>query len=816
MFTPVAGDGVFVMETAPHDKALVAVGYRSGVLCLVDVLQQRIRHRLAGHNQEVQGLAWRLASVPSDGVLLASSSRDRTIKVWRVQPTATATEQEQALPCLEKTLTLPKAKQASSYSQAKRLWLPIAWSAASSTAAESDKKLLRLWSGSFDGNLFAWEWADAVRAVSPANLSPCKPVVVKNGHNRLLFNIVSLSPATLMTISMDREVRVWTEGAISAALVCRDKLAGLGGHVYAVAYSASRAVVAAGVGDQTIRLWSVASEKSRHEVELLWKGLQSKVTCVAWSPFQSSLLAFGTEDGQLGVVDVETRKSVRFKSAHATQVQTLQWRAKPLSPPTTRGRTSERSSFAQAMAALEAAQAEGQSLDDALQDHETAAAGSARRGAGENDVQVVLWSQDTAKRVLESNADRPDALSNEVKLATTCVCFAWDARGVRLAVGRDNGVVEVLSASSSAGADLDPTQSFHEHEQAVVSVAWASSAAASDLLATGARDGRIVVFTIGGEEGAAGDGCGSLFALERGVVGVFVGHSGAITSLRWATARESASGDSSKDNVRLYQRVLGSSSLDGTVQVWRIDSQERVACFREHVGRVLTVDWVSEFELASGGEDQTIRIWDYREYSPEAAPPPATRDAQAHASIKAAPVGDDEKSVSSTAKKASKPKKKTVSGVFRADTKAVSLEESLRQCHERLSHRSGPQHSHSEGEGSHPTALSPSRFFVPEEHAFASMKDWEHLAQVYLLQGKIGDALRLVASEGVLDASWLALAPMAGLDVWRELTTVYAHQLEARGDWKSAGMGALHVAEVCCCVVHADLMRCVCVKHCIS
>ncbi|TYZ63822.1 hypothetical protein PybrP1_007354 [[Pythium] brassicae (nom. inval.)] len=785
VFTPVAGDGVFAMETAPHDAALVAVGYRSGVLCLVDVLQQTVRHRLAGHDQEVQGLAWRRASsssAPADSVLLASSSRDRTIKVWRVWPTATATAKDETLPRLEITLTLPKPKQPASYSQAKRLWLPIAWSCAVDTAPTSsrnnnNKNKLRLWSGSFDGNLFAWEWEDAATSADvPATPQrPCKPVVIKNGHSRLLFNIVSLPPATLLTISMDRELRVWTEGATSAALACRDRLPGLGGHVYAVAYSASREVVAAGVGDQTIRLWSVASTasaKSAHQAELLWKGLQSKITCVAWSPFASALLAFGTEDGQLGVFDVETRKSVRFKSAHATPVQALQWRAKPMAR-----EAGDQSSFAQAMAALEAAQADGQSLDDALRDQE-AAAGSARR-------------------------DRPDALSNEVKLPATCSCFAWDVRGVRLAVGRENGVVEVLAASSSA-AGLESVQAFHEHEQAVVCVSWASGAA-SEMLASGARDGRIVVLSIRREEdqdlGATAVSGGSPLALERGVVDVFAGHSGAITSLRWAAVPVRAeSSDSSSDSARLDQRVLASSSLDGTVQVWRVGvpTRARMACFREHVGRVLSVDWVSEFALASGGEDQTIRIWDYREHAKAAQLPP-TSDVAVHASAKTAPisadsalgVGDEQKNVSAPVKKASKPKKKSAGGVFRADTKAVSLEDSLRQCRQRL----GRSDSHVEEDGSHAAELSSSPYFVAEERAFASTKDWERLAQVYLLQGKIGDALRVVATEGALDASWLALAPMAGLDVWRELTTLYARQLEAHGEWKSAALHYLSIGK---------------------
>lgn len=792
LFTPVAGDGVFAMEMAPHDKALVAVGYRSGVLCVVDVLRGAVRHRLAGHDQEVQCVTWRLSTASTEGVLLASSSRDRSIKVWRV---ASAAAQDETPPSLERVLTLPKAKQASSYSQAKRLWLPVAWSYDGAPASSK----LRLWSGSFDGNLFAWEWEDGAKPQA------CKPVVVKNGHSRLLFSIASLSPAmralldqraaapTLLTISMDRELRVWKEGATSAALACQDTLPGLGGHVYGVAYSASREVIAAGVGDQTIRLWNVsakASEKRLHQAELLWKGLQSKITCVAWSPFERSMLAYGTEDGQLGVFDVESRKSVRFKATHSSQVQSLQWRAKPqlrASDVHASGGTSS-SSFVQAMLALESAQADGQSLEDALRDQE--ATGGATAGS---ELQVVLWSQDMAKQILESNPSKPETPSRKIMLAS-CSCFSWNARGDRLAVGRDNGVVEVLGASggSSETKEFVLAQSFHEHEQAVVCVAWTSSAL-GDALASGSRDGRIVVFSVGEESRDRGsDGVPSISprTLDRGVLGVFTGHTNAITSLRWK-ASDAGSGGSDV-------RMLASSSLDGTVLVWSVASRAPVSCFRQHVGRVFSVDWLSQFALVSGGEDQTIRVWDYREQTDEVVPSAPAKAARPHPSDKTTLVsldsaqhaGDEQSSLSVTIKKPSKSKKKANVGVFRTDAAPMALEDSLEQCRQQLGERFGDPPSRAEREAPRHHELARDLHFGAEEQAFTAAKDWERLAQVYLMQGRIGDALRVVAKEGALNDSWLAFAPMAGMDVWRELTTVYALQLESRGDWKNAGMCA--------------------------
>lgn len=829
MFTPIAGDGVFAMAMAPHDKALVAVGYRSGVLCIVDALQGNIRFRLEGHDQEVQGVVWKLivSSLSDDsssnrGAWLASSSRDRSIKVWQI-----ASEQE---PELAQVLTLPKGKQVSSYNQSKRLWLPIAWSY---EVPQSNK--LRLWSGSFDGNLFAWEWTPLSATTAAGNdsrkkpkLPTCKPVVDKNGHSRLLFNIVSRSPSaigllpanklryapSMLTISLDRELRIWKEGATSAALVCQDKFLGLGGHVYSVAYNAISQVIASGVGDQTIRLWNVSpksSMKSLYQADLLWKGLQGKVTCVSWHPFQRSLLGYGTEDGQLGVFDIDTKKSVKFKSYHGSQVTALQWRAKHSQPQSQEEQATtgegDTSAFVQAMLALESAQAEGQSLEDALNSQDIKSV----HEKDPNELQVLLWSQDQQQaQILESNPEKPDVASIEINLGVaSCTSFAWNARGDRLAVGRENGAVEFFAVASAgsaaaAAAEFVSILKLHEHEQRVVSLSWSSS---SSLLAAGSKDGKIIVFDLAldGPARTRKKAVASLGALHEHVVSVFTGHSNAVTSLRWNVVDSDIGGD---DDGGHRTELLASSSTDGTVQVWDVETHVRLSSFRHHAGRVLSVDWIDQFLLVSGGDDQTVRMWDYREQREEEKmlANGSKSQQQQHGVDNAAMItinqdgsGVDLQGMKSngangeirsngTVKKPTKTKKKKVESVLFHTEAPVALEKSLRLCRESLQPLDRQPR---------PPSNILDRFAV-EEQAYAAEQDWEQLAHVLLLQGKVGDALRLVAKEGVLNASWLAFAPMAGMAVWREVTNVYAHQLDAQGDKKSAGTWAYGIALVLC------------------
>jgi hypothetical protein len=76
---------------------------------------------------------------------------------------------------------------------------------------------------------------------------------------------------------------------------------------------------------------------------------------------------------------------------------------------------------------------------------------------------------------------------------------------------------------------------------------------------------------------------------------ILKGHSSGVTALAWSS-----------------QGLLASSSLDGTVHVWH--HPERFCTFQEHIGRVLTLAWIDATTLVSGGEDQSIRSWQWTDY----------------------------------------------------------------------------------------------------------------------------------------------------------------------------------------------------------
>lgn len=807
IFTPVTGDGVHSIAMSPHDKSLVAVGYRSGVLCLVDVMQGVIRHKLEGHEQEVQCVAWKPAdptravvndvetNEKDDVMWLASSSRDKTIKMWSIRVDAAVK------PDLDRVLRLPTSKQGMAFSQTKQLWLPVAWNRRDQTSTDK----FSLWSGSFDGSLLLWEWSNsnAGDSVKPANSNRrCKPVVVKGGHSRMLFAIVMAPPhesigseaVSMLTVSLDRELRLWkTEmgSKASSKARCVETLAGLGGHAYSVSYSSSNSAVAVGVGDQTIRLWQFGNksddpDKSDYECDLLWKGLQSKVTSVCWHPFQRSTLAYGTEDGRIGLYDTQTKKYSHFRTSHDREVEQLEWRIEKPKADTSGNRDSVSSAFLESVKQLEVAQAHGDNLEDALTTQEN----QAGKKSDNEELKVYLWSRDSGGQLLESNSDMVDQKSRVIM--SDAVAFSWDTKYELVAIGRSNGVVEVLNQGVKNENGVQVVHRYHEHLEAVTCLSWS----AGNLIASGGQDGKIFicgyVITPSSE---LDDSISDCQTEKNHVLGSLVGHSGKITCLRWFP-------DSSKG-------LLASSSADGTVQVWNTQAMDREAHFGWHVGRVLSVDWISPSTLVTGGEDQTLRVWNYgdqpntpivkqRQLVKAKQPQQVEILAQKQNVVLEDPTVSSGASPSEGAReaKASKPKKRKTL-IFHPENK-LSPTEIASVCQGIAGTKtecSGKEIDTNCILGMHDRGAV-RNFFNSETEGFKAESDWESAANVLLLQGKISEALRLVSKQGVLTATWVSYAPMAGLDVWREITNLYAQQLDAQGDKKAAAFHFLSIAKV--------------------
>ncbi|KAL8569268.1 hypothetical protein ACOMHN_029889 [Nucella lapillus] len=292
------------MAFCPHQPALLAVGFRVGTVFLLNFSGGggSLVHRLRGHEEEVLSVSW--CPVPGEtflkespdgtntltdpnrdtsGCLIASGSKDRTIRVW------TLSQGKQAF---LKKLPIPRREPGDQGPRLK-VWLAIHW-------LKSNPE--QLVSSSSGGDLLLWTLRHTKgQSFQTFGASEFRP------HMRPIFNICAGGPLgkTLCTFAQDRQVVLWDVDSVEAVA----SLSTLGGHVYCVRNSPiDPGRVAIGSGDSMIRLWNTSNRSNPYDISSVWQGIKSKVTAVAWHPTREGWLGFGTEDGRVGVFDVLSHK----------------------------------------------------------------------------------------------------------------------------------------------------------------------------------------------------------------------------------------------------------------------------------------------------------------------------------------------------------------------------------------------------------------------------------------------------------------------------------------------------------------------------
>lgn len=318
---------IFCLSCSPHSWSCVAVGYKDGMIVLIDVSKKgEVMHRLRGHDDEIHSLAWSwvasedaLCSRPEDsegtsrvsageegGSYLASGSKDQTVRIWSTAKARSVM-----------TLKLPFLKKRGSAVDPgvkERLWLNVHWPKGRAT---------QLVSSCFGGELVMWD----LTRTGKQKWSVFGTSSDGQNHSRIVFNTSSVQlqdgRELLVSTSMDREVRCWD----LESLDCCWTLPTLGGFVYALAFSpVGVGCLALGVGDNMIRVWNTLTTQNQYDTRLFWQGIKSKVTALAWHPRREGSLAFGTDDGKVGIYDVFSNKPPQISSSyHRKTVYTLAW-----------------------------------------------------------------------------------------------------------------------------------------------------------------------------------------------------------------------------------------------------------------------------------------------------------------------------------------------------------------------------------------------------------------------------------------------------------------------------------------------------------
>ncbi|XP_061473449.1 gem-associated protein 5 isoform X2 [Rhineura floridana] len=555
---------VFCLTCSPHHENLVAIGYKDGIVVVIDISRKGdVVHRLRGHDDEIHSLAWcpvlgeeGICSRPEDfqeedatvggvieeaavtkGYYLASGSKDQTIRVW------SCTRSRVVM-----TLKLPFLKRRGGGVEPavkERLWLTLHWPQSQPT---------HILSSCFGGELLQWDLTQPGKRKWELLGASSEG----QNHSRIVFNLCSLQvedTQLLFSISMDRDVKCWD----LTTLNCCWTMPTLGGFVYSLAFSpVDTGCLAVGVGDSMLRVWNTLSITNHYDVKTFWQGIKSKVTALAWHPTKEGCLAFGTDDGKVGIYDTYSSKPPQISSTyHKKTVYTLAWG--PPVPPMSFGGDGDRPSVT-----LYSCAGEGivfQHSPWKLSDEA-------------HDINKLIRETNSVKHKLPAHTE-----------------ISWKPDGSILAIGNEDGSIEMLRAP-----DLKLLCTIQQHHKLINAIRWhhdhGTQPELSYMIASGSNNAVVYVHNIKSATESSPERPVTITEPFR----TLAGHTAKITSLSWSPHHDGR---------------LVSICYDGTAQVWDVLKEEPLHNYRGHRGRLLCVQWspVEADSIYTGADDFCVHKW---------------------------------------------------------------------------------------------------------------------------------------------------------------------------------------------------------------
>ncbi|THC87338.1 hypothetical protein EYZ11_013216 [Aspergillus tanneri] len=290
------------------DGRLLASGSRDNTVRLWDPTTGALQQTLEGHSDWIRSVAF-----SPDGRLLASGSNDTTVRLW--DPTRGALQQilEGHSRSIRSVAFSPDSRllASGSYDKTVRLWDPT--TGALQQVLEGHSRSVESVVFSPDGRLLAsGSYDNTVRLWDPATGALQQTL---EGHLESVWSVVFSPDGRLLASgSYDNTVRLWdpTMGALQQILE------GHSGSAESVAFSPDGRILASGFRDKTVLLW----DPTTGALQQILEGHSGSVESVAFSP-DGRLLASSSRDKTVRLWDPATGDLQQTLEGHLGWVESV-------------------------------------------------------------------------------------------------------------------------------------------------------------------------------------------------------------------------------------------------------------------------------------------------------------------------------------------------------------------------------------------------------------------------------------------------------------------------------------------------------------
>ena len=287
------------------DGMLVASASADKTVRLWDSTTGAARRTLEGHSNGVCGVAF-----SPDGKLVASASGDKTVRLWDSATGAARRTLEGHSDWVQAVAFSPDGKLVASASQDKTVRLWDSTTGAARRTLESHSDWVEAVAFSPDGKLVASASRDKTVRLWDSTTGAARRTL--EGHSSWV-QAVAFSPdgELVASASMDKTVRLWN----STTGAARRTLKGHSSWVEAVAFSPDGKLVASASADKTVRLRDSTTGAARRTL----KGHSDWVYAVVFSP-DGKLVASASRDKTVRLWDSTTGAARRTLEGHSNGV----------------------------------------------------------------------------------------------------------------------------------------------------------------------------------------------------------------------------------------------------------------------------------------------------------------------------------------------------------------------------------------------------------------------------------------------------------------------------------------------------------------